>query len=124
MERMPSILVVEDDAASVEMLVEMLSMAGYDVSTASTAEQAVAALSSERYEVALVDLTLPGATMNELVEQVRQVQSKPPMVVFSARLVDEIRVAAERLGAVEVLQKPASMDALLEAVARAAGHTP
>ncbi|WP_437805151.1 response regulator [Sorangium sp. So ce1078] len=118
-----TILLVEDDYASSQMLEEMLTMADYDVETADTLDKAVTAMSERRYDAALLDLTLAGASTAVLIERLRKVPERPPLVIFSARTNDDLRRAAERLSAAAVLQKPASMEALLATLARVA-HRP
>jgi two-component system response regulator RegA len=115
------ILVVEDDAASAEMLTEMFSMADYAVETASTLDEVLAKLGNGYYHAALLDLTLPGVTTSELITQLQQLQERPPFIIFSARMPEDLRTAAEQLGAAAVLQKPAKMDVLLATLARVAG---
>jgi DNA-binding response OmpR family regulator len=118
MEMKTTILLVEDDPASADMLAEMFAMAGYRVERASTAEQAVSAMSERRYNAALVDLSLPGIAMDELIVQLQRVPAKPPIVIFSARTVEELSTARDQLGAAAVLQKPAAMAMLLSTIAR------
>ena len=108
-----TILLVEDDSASAEMLIELLGMADYDVEAIDTAEGAISAMAARRFGAVLLDLTLPGLTSEELVERIRDVPSKPPIVVFSARTIEDLRVASERLSAAAMLQKPVNMEKLL-----------
>ncbi|AUX43935.1 uncharacterized protein SOCE26_053910 [Sorangium cellulosum] len=117
-----TILVVEDDRDSSEMLREMFGMADYEVESADTADRAVAAMTERRYGAALLDLTVSGATTAELIERLREVPERPPIVIFSARTTDDLRNAAEKLAAAAVLQKPASMDALLSTMERVVRH--
>ncbi|MGK3984131.1 response regulator [Sorangium sp. So ce136] len=113
------ILVIEDDRDSSEMLLEMLQMADYEVESARTADQAIAALTERRYAAALLDLTVKGATTAELVARLLKVSERPPLVIFSARMPDDLRRVAEQLSAASVLRKPASMDLLLTMIERA-----
>lgn len=116
-----SILVVEDDIYSAQMLAEMLAFADYTVSTAGTLDEAIGALKSQVYDAALLDLTLPGVATRDIIEQVRGVAGLPPLVVFSALVVEDVRAAAEQLGAAAVLQKPARMEAILATMSRVTG---
>ncbi|WP_438002708.1 response regulator [Sorangium sp. So ce321] len=113
------ILVIEDDRDSSDMLLEMLQMADYEVESARTADQAIAALTERRYAAALLDLTVKGATTTELVARLLKVSERPPIVIFSARMPDDLRKVAEQLSAAAVLRKPASMDMLLAMIERA-----
>lgn len=115
----PTILLVEDDTASAEMLIELLGMADYDVEATDSADGAIAAMAKRRYGAVLLDLTLPGLTTSELVERLRQVPAKPPIVLFSARTLEDLHLAFDRLSAAAMLQKPVDMDRLLATMARA-----
>lgn len=117
---MKVILLVEDDEPSVEVLTEMLKMSGYEVEAALTAQTAIEAMSRRRYDVVLTDLSMTGAAPGELVDRLLELQERSPMVIYSARMPHEIDAAAQRLGAVAALQKPASMDHLLDTLAWAA----
>ena len=112
------ILVVEDDASSAEMLTEMFLMEDYEVKRAATLEEAIEAMSCQHFHAALLDLTLPGVTTDDLIERIRQVPEKPPLIIFSARMAEDLRSAADRLGAVAVLQKPARIDVLMSTMER------
>ncbi|WP_437963157.1 response regulator [Sorangium sp. So ce260] len=112
------ILLIEDDRDSSEMLLEMLQMGDYDVESAHTADQAIAAMKERRYGAALLDLTVEGATTMELIARVRAVPERPPIVIFSACVPEDLRNAAAQLSAAAVLQKPASMDTLLATMDR------
>lgn len=115
------VLVVEDDAASAEVLCEMLEMAGYRATSVGTLEAAVRGASSPDYSAVLLDLTLVGYTTVELISGIAQVPDRPPVVIYSALLTEEVDAAAGKLHAVAALQKPARMEVILEAVARAVG---
>ena len=122
MPEMGWILVIEDDDASAEMLIELLAFAGYRADAAGTLRQAVAAMKTEKYAAALVDLTLAGSTTEELIKQLMAIPRRPPVVIFSARVPDELAAAGQRLEAAAVLQKPASMEKLLGTLARVIKH--
>ncbi|AGP37710.1 hypothetical protein BE04_04845 [Sorangium cellulosum] len=111
------ILVIEDDIESSEMLREMLGMADYEVEPARTADKAIAALTERRYGAAVLDLNVKGATTAELVARLQKVPERPPIVIFSACVPEDLRKAGEQLSAAAVLQKPASMATLLTTMA-------
>jgi DNA-binding response OmpR family regulator len=117
-----TILIVEDDIASAEMLTEMFGMAGYYVEAVSTIDQAASAMKARRYAAALLDLSLPETTMSELCDQLQGLPTRPPIVIFSARLPADIQMAEKQLGAVAVLHKPARMELILATLARVVGR--
>lgn len=115
----PKILIVEDDPASAEMLAELAGLGGYDADCAESVNDLLVAVMSGRYAAALLDLSLVGSLEDEVVDRLTGLGAWPPVVVFSARPVDDVRRAADRLGAVAWLQKPAGMAEILDALGRA-----
>ncbi len=112
----PAVLVVEDDRDSAEMLVEILHLEGYAVTTVGTAAEALRAMRDGAFDATLLDLTLPGLSSEELVRAVAALPARPPVVVFSARPPQELAAASRALGAIASLQKPSDLDELLLAI--------
>ena len=76
------VLVVEDDAASLDAVCEILQMLGHDAAKAANAVQAMESLHAERFDVLLTDLNLPGTSGIELARQA--VAAKPELHVVIA----------------------------------------
>ena len=71
---MADILVVDDDEVIRETLDELLS-ASYSCQTADTAEEALAKLEAQRFDVVLTDISMPGLNGTELLKQASSVRS-------------------------------------------------
>jgi DNA-binding response OmpR family regulator len=112
----PAILIAEDDATTSRMLQRIFTLEGFDCRTAMTAEDVVSAVGSGKNDVVLLDLNLPGMTTAELVASLALDQSRPPIVIFSACQPAVLKAAADVLKPVAVLQKPAGLQELLDAV--------
>lgn len=114
--RQETILVAEDDAAIADVLVEMLTDEGYTVQLASNGCDALAALQTDRLDLALLDLGLPGMSGRQVLEVVRAEPIDVPIVMITASTpaADEL-VAA---GASTCLFKPFELDELLACVAQ------
>ena len=107
------ILLVEDDALNRLAAAEMLGELGYAVRAAADAEQALALLDAEAFEVLMTDIQLPGMSGAALAREA--VQRRPGMrVIFASGQ------HADGTGDAIVLRKPYSLDALLAAVRKAA----
>lgn len=115
-----TILVAEDDPSSSEMLTEMLQMDDYTVEVAETAGKVINALRERRFAAVLLDLTMPGMTRDELVEELRGLPAPSPLIVFSARPAPEVREIADQLHAAAVLPKPSNVDQMLATIGRVA----
>lgn len=105
----PRVLVVEDDDAIAEPLVEGLARAGYDAQRVSTAAGALAATG---YDVVLLDLGLPDGDGLDVCRQLRAA-SDVPIVVVSARDDEIDRVLGLEMGADDYVVKPFGMRELV-----------
>ncbi|MDR3386606.1 MAG: response regulator [Rudaea sp.] len=106
------ILVVEDDALVADAMRRGLVQAGFAVDLLGSAEHAEAALTQEHFDLALVDLGLPGADGFELVRRLRRSGSRLPVLIVTARDALADRVNALDLGADDYLVKPFALPEL------------
>ncbi len=114
-----TILLVDDDAAGVELSRFNLVEAGHGVEVAHDGDQAIACFSPQRHHVVVTDLRMPGADGMEVLEQVRGRDAEVPVVVVTANGSVEAAVQAMRAGAYDFIEKPFSRDQLLHTVRRA-----
>lgn len=109
------ILVVEDDMLMANVIRRGLEEAQFAVDHVTSAEHAESALKQEKFDLALVDLGLPGKDGFMLVRHLRSRGSGLPVLIVTARDALDDRVMALDLGADDYLLKPF---ALRELVAR------
>ena len=76
---MADILVVDDDDVIRDTLYELLST-DYSCQTASTAEEALAKLEAQRFDVVLTDISMPGLDGKELLEKVLNEMSRAEII--------------------------------------------
>jgi DNA-binding response OmpR family regulator len=107
------ILVVEDDQLVGDAVRRALTLAGYAVDHVSTAESAKAALHAEGFDLAIVDVGLPGQDGLELVRDLRRRGRNLPLLMLTARDGVSDRVRALDLGADDYLAKPFHVAELL-----------
>jgi DNA-binding NtrC family response regulator len=118
MTAMPTILIVDDDAAVRGILLDLLSE-NYECNTASTAEQALQYLEIEDYDVVLTDLAMPGLTGVELLKRVKLKDLNTPVILISGKTQEENAESLMELGAFAYLTKPFSLDEIESVVQRA-----
>jgi CheY-like chemotaxis protein len=106
------VLVVEDEEAARQGLAELLSMMGYRVAVAGSAEEAAALAPERPWDLLLTDLLLPGATGITLAGMLTELWPSLKVVVMSGYAEDESirRAIGER--SIRFLQKPFDMNAL------------
>ena len=106
------ILVVDDEPQILRALQTNLRGAGYEVETASTGAEALAALALREPEAVILDLVLPDRSGTEVTRELRT-WSSVPVIVLSAVGEEREKVAALDAGADDYVTKPFGMAELL-----------
>jgi DNA-binding response OmpR family regulator len=109
------ILLVDDDALLRRSLTFSLEQAGYRVSAAANAEDALALAVRDRPELALLDIGLPGMDGLEALRRFRE-QMGVPVIFVTARRRELDEVLGLELGADDYITKPFDVDVLLARV--------
>ncbi|MEG1270676.1 MAG: response regulator transcription factor [Ruthenibacterium sp.] len=125
---MRKILVVEDEDTIREVLALNLRMAGYEVTEAGSAEQALSVFDTS-YDVALLDIMLPGMNGFSLCETIRRDSLTIGIIMLSAKALETDKIKGLSIGADDYMTKPFSLsellarvDALVRRVGRATGE--
>jgi len=103
---MPTVLLVDDDPALLEVLEAYLVGEGHAVLTAGNGLEAVSLL--PKAEVAVLDWMLPGMSGLELLEQARKTRPNMPVLLLTARGEEDDRVRGLDAGADDYVVKPFS----------------
>jgi DNA-binding response OmpR family regulator len=105
---MHHLLVVEDEPRLRSLLDRGLRAQGFDVRTASNADEALSSARAEPPALALVVVMMPGADGFELLEALRGVAPGVPVIMLTARSAVEDRIRGLDTGAVDYVTKPFS----------------
>jgi DNA-binding response OmpR family regulator len=106
------LLIVEDDRQLREALTDLLRQSGFEVDAFADGDQAFNALLSHAYDLAIVDLGLPGMDGLALVRSLRRQLRGLPILVVTARDALEDRVSGLDAGADDYLVKPFELQEL------------
>jgi two-component system OmpR family response regulator len=120
-------LVVEDDATIGEFVARGLAEAGFAVDQQRDGEGGLAAARSGAYDVAIVDLMLPGRDGLSVIEELRRAGVSTPVLILSARRSVDDRVRGLQAGGDDYLTKPfafAELLARVQALVRRATRAP
>jgi two-component system response regulator RegA len=115
----PSLLIVDDDRILRERLARAFRVRGYDVRTADDFDEALAVAAADPPELALVDLRMPGGSGLELVRRLHALDEATRIVVLTGYGSIATAIDALRLGATHYLPKPADVQDVIDAFARA-----
>jgi CheY-like chemotaxis protein len=118
----PSILVVDDEVDTCRNLSDILTDLGYDVDTAYDGPSALELARKKPYDIALLDLRMPGMDGLTLYHELRKVQAGTVAIVVTAYAGKDTTEAALAAGAWQVLPKPVDFPRLLKLVDEALGQ--
>ncbi len=116
---MRKMLVVDDDAAILEVLEMRLAAMGFAVTATADPHKAVAAAQEGRFDLALVDLRMEPVDGIRLMEQLHAQQPRLPVLIMTAHGTIETAVDAVQRGAFDYLTKPFVRDELRAKIGRA-----
>jgi DNA-binding response OmpR family regulator len=114
-----SVLLVDDEEEFVKTLAERLRMRNIASEVALSGEQALHLLGDYIPDVMVVDLKMPGMDGLEVLRTVKSTYPQVQVIILTGHGSDRDEETARRLGACEYLQKPISIDELMDALHRA-----
>ena len=117
---MAKILVVDDNPSILDMLRILLPMEGHEVSTAADGSAGLRLAESTRFDLALIDVDLPGLDGISLCKSLKNNPAirNMPVLLMTGRPGLDVDVRSGRAGALMVLAKPFSGRILIEEIAR------
>jgi two-component system response regulator RegX3 len=121
MNRQIRVLVVEDEEAIREGLIDVLVFHGYDVDSAATGPEGLDKALTGRFDLILLDIMLPGIDGYEICDRIRAEDRYQPIIMLTAKSSDEEIIHGLKLGADDYVPKPFSVQQLVlrvEAVLR------
>lgn len=113
------ILLVEDDATVAEVIAGLLRARGHQVSHAAHGLAALTQTAAQPFDIALLDLDLPGLDGLALARQLRAQSFDAPLIAVTARADAEAEPLAQAAGFDGFLRKPVTGDLLAAAIERA-----
>jgi len=116
-----NVLFIEDDPMNRRVVADMLDVAGASMAEAENAEIGLEMIDHNDYDMALVDLRMPGMDGISAIRAIRardDAKATLPVIVVTADTAIDLRQRCLDAGADEVLFKPVAMDALFEAMGR------
>ena len=114
------ILVVDDDAISLELMEAMLVPNGYEIITANDGSKAVAIIVEQKPDLILLDIMMPGLDGYSTLAKIKENKtiSKIPVVMLTAMGYQLNKELALQIGAVGYITKPVDLPELLKTISR------
>jgi DNA-binding NtrC family response regulator len=111
-----NVLVVDRDEGSIAQIKNFLTDEGYQTQTLLDAEQVVSEVKQGRFQLVLLDVSPPGVTGVELLQQIRDVDSDICVIAMTSLPSVEVAVRTLKHQAFDYIQKPLEMDELREVI--------
>jgi DNA-binding NtrC family response regulator len=116
------LLIVDDDIVVRDSLGKWFESEDFDVTIAAGAAPALEILAKDRFDLALVDIKMPGVDGIELQAKLRQIDPDMPTVIMTGFASVETAVRALKNGAYDYITKPFDPDELVHLVSNAIAH--
>jgi CheY-like chemotaxis protein len=110
----PTVLIAEDDAAARSGLAELISNAGYTVTTAADGREALAEVDRTQPGVVLLDIWMPHLNGLQVLSELKTRPSRPRVIVMTADDTPETVLLTLRQDAYQFISKPIELQPLLQ----------
>ena len=110
------LLIVDDDEKFLRTIAERLGLQDFDVTTASEGGEAVKAAKKGKFDVAILDLKMPGMDGMELLQSLKKKHKYLEVIILTGYASIDSAVEATKLGAYGYLEKPYDLEKLLESI--------
>jgi DNA-binding NtrC family response regulator len=113
------ILAIDDEINIRRLLTDELEQEGFRVTTAATGEQGLALADKERFDLALIDLKLPGMSGIDVIRRIRCMSSPVDAIVVTGHGDIDGAVQSMKLGALDFITKPFKLSELIPLIDKA-----
>jgi len=114
MENVIKLLIVDDETRFLNAIAKRLTKRGFDVRTASNGRDAIALADQERFDIALLDLKMPGMDGGEVLKVLKQAHQFLEAIILTGHGSLDSAVELTKLGAFSYLPKPYELEKLIE----------
>jgi DNA-binding NtrC family response regulator len=113
------VLLVDDEKDFLDIMAERLAARGLDVATADSAEDALKMVIAVSYDAVIMDLMMPEMDVFKALKLFKKSRPDLSIILLTASVPEETRLEAIRLGALDVIEKPADLNLLTRKIEEA-----
>jgi len=110
------ILIVDDDPIIRQLFTQSLEGLGYKLTTSANGVEALEFVTRKRFDLIFLDLLMPGIDGAELFGRIRQIDKQIPVVIITGYPDSEVMKRAIAYGPFMVMDKPFTVDDILDAI--------
>ena len=112
----PRVLLVDDEKDFLDIMAERLEARGMDVSTTGSAEDAVKMVQRGSYDTIIMDLMMPAMDGFKALKLLKNLQPEVQIILLTGDVSHEKCTEAIKLGALDVVEKPADLNLLTQKI--------
>jgi CheY-like chemotaxis protein len=113
------VLIVDDEKDFLDIIAERIGARGMDVSTATSAEDALNMVEEESFDVVIMDFMMPALDGFKALKLMKAKRPDVQIILLTGNVPDEKRIEAKALGALDVIEKPPDLKDLIQKIKEA-----
>lgn len=110
------ILIIDDEQDFREVLSERLEARGIVVDNVASGKSALEKLKEFEYDAIILDMSMPEMDGLETLEKILQIRASSQVIMLTGHATVQIGVEAVKMGAVDFMEKPAELEALMKKI--------
>jgi DNA-binding NtrC family response regulator len=114
-----SVLLVDDEMDFLEAMSERMTARGMEVTTASSATEAIEIIEKLSFDAIILDFQMPGMDGMEALKAIKAKRPESQIILLTGYATVEKGVEAMKVGATDFIEKPADLEALSEKIKKA-----
>jgi len=113
------VLLVDDEKDFLDIMAERMAARGMEVATSGSAEEALKMVESESYDAVIMDLMMPEMDGFQALKLFKKSRPALSIILLTANVPQETCLEAIKLGAMDVIEKPADLNLLTQKIEEA-----
>ncbi len=113
------VFLVDDVEDFLDIMAERMRVRGIEVSTTTSATEALALIEEESFDVIVMDLMMPELEGTKALKAIKSRNREVQVILLTGYVTPEQVVQAVKLGAMDIMEKPPDLDALIEKIKKA-----
>ena len=110
------ILLVDDEKEFMQTFAKRLISRNFDVTTAYSGEEAIEKLREYNYDVAIIDVLMPGISGIDTLKKIKEIKPLTEAIMLTGHATVETAIQGMKLGAYDYLMKPCKIDVLIDKI--------
>jgi DNA-binding NtrC family response regulator len=119
----PRVLLIDDEKEFTETLAERLEIRGMTVETAANGQTALEMVTAHEYDAVLLDLAMPGWDGIETLKHLKEARPSIQVIILTGRATVHKGIEAMKAGAMDLVEKPAKFQELIQIIEEATKRT-